>query len=60
MENLNQFTKKTIKLYDELENTEDNIIAITESSNLKLGTGARVWETVRIKKPVTFLGNFHE
>lgn len=46
--NENQYFTKTIKIFDELESTEDNIINITESSNLLMGSGSRVWETVQI------------
>lgn len=37
---------KTIKIYDELDSDEDNIIKMKESSNMALGTGSRIWECV--------------
>ena len=33
---------KLLKIYDELDNDEDNIIKIFEDTNMKLGTGSRV------------------
>ena len=48
MESLNekQYFEKSIKIYDDLENSEDNMINIVESSNMQIGTGSRVWECV--------------
>ena len=40
------FIKKQIKIFDDLENDETNLITIDESSNMKLGTGTRIWECV--------------
>ena len=45
-DNEKQFFEKSIKIYDELENSEDNVIHIVESSNMQIGTGSRVWECV--------------
>lgn len=47
-ENEKQYFEKTIKLYDDVEPSDDNIIRITESSNMQIGTGSRVWESVPI------------
>jgi hypothetical protein len=42
------FTKnvKQIKIRDELSIDEDNVINITESSDMQIGTGSRIWECV--------------
>jgi len=45
-ENEKQYFEKTIKIYDEMENSEENTIKIIESSNMQIGTGSRVWECV--------------
>ena len=39
-----EYIVKILKIDDELDNSEDNIIKIEESSNKKIGTGSRVWE----------------
>lgn len=44
--NEKQYFEKSLKIYDELENSEDNVINIIESSNMQIGTGSRVWECV--------------
>jgi hypothetical protein len=46
--NENQYFTKSLKIFDELENSDDNVITITESSNMVLGSGSRVWESVLI------------
>lgn len=43
--NENQYFTKSLKIFDELENSDDNVITITESSNMVLGSGSRVWES---------------
>jgi len=43
-ENEKQYFEKTIKIDDEMENSDDNTIKIVESSNMQIGTGSRVWE----------------
>ena len=45
-ENEKQYFEKTIKIYVEMENSEENTIKIIESSNMQIGTGSRVWECV--------------
>jgi hypothetical protein len=45
--NQNQYITKTLKLYDDEEASSDNLVYITESSNLQLGSGARVWDAVK-------------
>ena len=45
-ENEKQFIERSIKIYDEMENSDDNTIKIVESSNMQIGTGSRVWECV--------------
>ena len=42
------FIQKQIKIFDDLDNDETNLIKIDESSNMKLGTGTRIWECVLI------------
>jgi len=43
-ENEKQYFERSIKMYDEMENSDDNTIKIVESSNMQIGTGSRVWE----------------
>lgn len=38
---------KHLKIYDELDAENDNLIKIMESSNMQLGTGSRIWECVK-------------
>lgn len=54
LQNEKQYFEKSIKIYDELENSEENVINIMESSNLQIGTGSRVWECVSKTKPNVF------
>lgn len=37
---------KEIKIYDDLGADSENLIKIFENSNIQLGTGSRVWESV--------------
>jgi hypothetical protein len=43
---IENFIQKQIKIFDDLDNDETNLIKIAESSNMKLGTGTRIWECV--------------
>lgn len=37
---------KEVKIYDDLGSDSDNLIKIFENSNIQLGTGSRIWESV--------------
>jgi hypothetical protein len=46
---------KEIKIYDDLEADSDNLIKIFENSYSQIGTGSRIWESVKLLKRSTDL-----